>query len=190
MSEDNKITFLPFQAINEFMNDDYRERVISATLGAMTTLTYESRRRIDTITNRIVHIPSFRNSSKAPLSIKIKYVGQSFTKSPELVASILAAWSEANPALKEKIFELLVSRNWILLPIDADRTKLPGFMITWPKGEEFDVLNQAFQKMYSDQNFSSDDISLMVVWLSSRLPYQFVENLFVNNENINKSENT
>jgi hypothetical protein len=62
-------------------------------------------------------------------------------------------------------------------------------MITWPKGEEFDVLNQAFQEMYPDQNFSSDDISLMVVWLSGRLPYQFEENLFVNNENKNKVEN-
>jgi hypothetical protein len=71
------------------------------------------------------------------------------------------------------VYDLLVARGWELLPPEADRTVLPGFLTKWPKGETFEVLNEVFLKMYPGTQASDDDISLMVVWLSGRLPYQF-----------------
>jgi hypothetical protein len=91
------------------------------------------------------------------------------------VAAILAAWTEAHAALKEKVQALLEARQWEILPIDADRTKLPGFITIWPRGENFEVINQAFKEMYPDTEVSDDDVSLMVVWISGRLPYQFTD---------------
>jgi hypothetical protein len=72
------------------------------------------------------------------------------------------------------VYDLLVSRDWKVLPPDADRTKIPGFLTRWPKGEDFDVLNKAYAEKYTESQASGDEVSLMVVWISGRLPYQLV----------------
>ena len=55
---------------------------------------------------------------------------------------------------------------------------MPGFMLEWPKEDSFEILIDSFREKYPDYALSDDDISLMVVWLSNRLPYEAVENLF------------
>jgi lauroyl/myristoyl acyltransferase len=77
--------------------------------------------------------------------------------------------------LRENVYTLLQARGWEILPKDAERAKLPGFITVWPHGENFEVLNQAFKEMYPEATASSDDVSLMVVWIGGRLPYQFTE---------------
>jgi hypothetical protein len=62
-----------------------------------------------------------------------------------------------------------------VLPVEAYRTKLPGFLNRWPKAEQFDVLDEAFRAAHPETASSKDDISLMVVWISTRLPYELVE---------------
>jgi hypothetical protein len=69
------------------------------------------------------------------------------------------------------VYDLLVEKGWEILPAEANRAKLPGFMTIWPKGQDFEALNQAFHQKYPAVETSSDDISLMVVWVSGRLPY-------------------
>ncbi len=39
------------------------------------------------------------------------------------------AWSELHLELRQQIYDMLVERKWELLPVDTDRTKLPGFLI-------------------------------------------------------------
>jgi hypothetical protein len=68
---------------------------------------------------------------------------------------------------------MLQNRKWELLPMEADRTRLPGFITVWPKGEDFEALNQAYAEAHPDAPAESNDIALMVVWLSARLPYSF-----------------
>ena len=41
--------------------------------------------------------------------------------------------------------------------------------------ENFDVLNAAFTDKYPDFLADNNDVSLMIVWLSGRLPYSSVE---------------
>jgi hypothetical protein len=102
-------------------------------------------------------------------------MAQSFEKNPNLVASVLSAWAELHAQLREEIFILLEERGWDLLPLQADRKKLPGFFTTWPKAESFESLNQAYTEKHTDSPYNSDEISLMIVWVSSRLPYDLVE---------------
>lgn len=163
--------FLPFHAINEFMRPDFRLAVVRSALQPAENISGESRGRLDQLTRKLVNVPGFRNSAKAPLSLRIKPTAEAFEKSAPLVAAILSAWSAARPELAGQVHQLLVERGWEVLPVDADRTKLPGFMMHWPKGDEFAVLAEAFKNAYPESTAIDDEISLMVVWLSTRLPY-------------------
>jgi len=62
-----------------------------------------------------------------------------------------------------------------LLPVDADRAKLPGFLVRWPQKDSYDVLDAAYAEAYPDAKTETDDLRLMVVWMSGRLPYEMVD---------------
>ena len=170
--DDQEIPFFPCHAINEFMRPDFRLSMIRTTLQALPQLDESLRAPIDRLTRQTVKVPGFRNSAKAPASLKAKPMVDTFEKNPELVAAILSAWSQAKPELRQQVYDLLSERGWELLPPEADRTQMPGFQTTWPKGEDFEVLNAAYKEAYPDSSESNDEISLMVVWLSGKLPYQ------------------
>ena len=172
---EKKVSFLPFHAINEFMTSEYRLEVVRSTLSALPGLPEKYQSPINKLTGRLVKIPGFRHSLKAPAPLRIKPTVEAFEKSPDLVAAILSAWAEAHAELLENVYTLLQARGWDILPIDAERLRLPGFITVWPHGENFEVLNQAFKDMYPEAAASSNDVSLMVVWISGRLPYQFTE---------------
>jgi hypothetical protein len=171
--DDQTVEFLPFHAVNEFMRNDYRLEVIRDTLGALSALPDDFRIPIDQLTRSIVQVPGFRNSAKAPLGKRVKPTAEAFEKSPQMAAAILSAWAEAHPDLRQQVYDLLVDRQWEVLLPEADRTQLPGFMITWPKGEDFEQLIKAFTEKHPAVEVNHDDVSLMVVWVSARLPYQF-----------------
>lgn len=173
--KDKKAQLLPFHSINEFMRNDYRLAVIRTTLSNLSDLPGNFRAPIDRLTKKVVKVPGFRNSSKAPNLVKVVPMAEAFEKDPELVAAILNAWAELHPELRQQIYDLLVERGWDILPLEADRPKLPGFFVHWPKGEDFETLNQAFAEKYPEVKANSDDTSLMVVWVSTRLPYQMVD---------------
>ena len=176
MTDDQKqAQFLPFHAINEFMRSDFRYEVIRSALQAVEAAG-ENRARLDQLTRKHVSVPGFRNSAKAPLGLRVKPTAEAFEKSPQLVAAILSAWAAARPELASRVHQLLTERDWKILPLEAERSKLPGFLTHWPKGEDFETLVQAYQAAFPDANETSDEISLMVVWLSDRLPYDLDEN--------------
>ncbi len=168
-----EIEFLPFHAINEFMLDDYRVSVIQKVFKSQEFLPVDQKNAINQMVKKYFVISGFRNSSVAPIGLKVKEALKSFERNPEVVARILMAWSELNLELRQKVYDMLNSRGWELLPPETDRTKLPGFLISWPENETYEVLGQAYCEMFPDgKDVSENDIRLMIVWLSGRLPYQ------------------
>jgi hypothetical protein len=172
---DQKASFLPFHALSEFMRDDYRLEIVRTTLSALPGLPPEFNAPIERWTKKVVQVPGFRNSAKAPSALRVRPTAEAFGKSHDLAAAILSAWAALHPDLRQRVFDLLSSRNWELLPVDTDRSKLPGFFTRWPKGEDFEVLNDAYTTAYPDLHDSTDDVSLMTVWVSARLPYELEE---------------
>jgi hypothetical protein len=170
--DDEKTQFLPFHAINEFMRDDYRAKVIRSTLNALSTLPPEYREPVDRLIRRNVQVPGFRISTKAPVTLRQKPTIDAFVKNPQMAAAILSAWAEVHTGLRSQIHELLTTRGWEILPSEADRTQLPGFIPSWPKEEDFENLTFAFKEKYPSTDASDDDINLMAVWVGGRLPYQ------------------
>jgi hypothetical protein len=183
-----KVAFLPFHAINEFMRDDFRLSVIRAVLNNISNLSDETQNKLNKQINKHIKIPGFRNPAKSPSPLKLIPTIKAFEKNPDLVAAFLSAWVEGKSELKENIYGLLKLRNWLfyedkynikdilndwrILPIDTDRTLLPGFYSIWPKGENFDLLYEAYSGLYPGTDDSIDTVSLMIVWISMRLPYQ------------------
>lgn len=168
----SKVEFLPFSAINMFMRPDYRLEVVHQVFNRMYESPEEVRATFNRYIKKYVMVPGFRNSSAAPAALKIKPYISAFESQAEVAAFTLAVWARVNSSLVDKVFDLLIARGWELLPKDVDRTKLPGFLTTWPKDESFEAVNQAFNEKYTEITYNRDDISLMAVWLSGRLPYQ------------------
>jgi hypothetical protein len=186
--------FLPFHAINEYMRPDFRSKVIRETLSAQATLEEHLSNDLNHLVKKYVTVPGFRSSDKAPSLVKVLPTSKAFEKNPDLVAAILSCWTEIQSKLCQQAYALLKERKWPIFPeneelsptvlitdaikewpvfpIKMDRAKLPGFYIHWPKGEDFETLYKTFAELYPDSDASIDKVSLMVVWLSMRLPFQ------------------
>ena len=175
MSEQQQTQFLHFHTINEFMLPDYRQQVLNQVIANLDSLPTDLRSRLNGQIRSHVKVPGFRNSSLAPVSVKVRGAVQAYEQFPQFAAAILAGWCAINEVLARQTFDFLTARGWKLLPLEADRTKLPGFLTRWPKAEQFDVLDEAFKVQYPETTYSNNDISLMVVWLSTRLPYEMVD---------------
>ena len=175
---DNKETaeFLPYNAINEFMVNDYRHTVLHKVLSGLDQLPPSQKSALLGSIRHLFSIPGFRNPAMAPLAIKVRGAVGPFEKSSAFTGQVLAGWSELNSDLMQQVYHMLKDRGWELLPLDADRTKIPGFLTRWPKGETYEVLNKTFSELNPQSPATEDDVRLMVVWVSGRLPYEIVDN--------------
>jgi len=172
--EKSKMEFIPFNAINEFMRTDYRMSLIRSTLLALPDLAPKTQASINKLTKKHVKVPGFRNSAKAPASVKAVAMVKPFEKQPKLVAAIISAWAELNHELRQQIFDILIGFDWKLLPLEANRSRLPGFLMQWPEKEDYDTIYETFTKADPESEYSIDDVSLMAVWISLRLPVEKV----------------
>lgn len=189
-----KTEFLPFHAINEYMRPDFKLKVIRETLTSQATLDKSLVNDLNQKIKKRVTVPGFRNSDKAPALIKVLPTSKAFEKYPDLVVTILSCWTELQSELRDQVYTLLKTRNWPMVqegdgidtdtitldtikvwpifPLKMNRTKLPGFFTHWPKGEDFEALYKNFSELFPDATASIDKVSLMVVWISMRLPFQ------------------
>ena len=167
---DNSAEFLPFNAINEFMRPDFRTRVLQEVFENLPSLPNSDQNSFNKLIRKFLVVPGFRNSTAAPVFLKLKSAGKPFEKNASFTAEVIHHWSQIHVDLREHTYKLLSDLGWTILPVEADRTKLPGFLTVWPKGQDFSTLNTAYREKYPQDNISEDDISLMAVWLSGRLP--------------------
>jgi len=170
--EKPKMEFIPFHAINEFMRSDYRMILLRNTLLALPDLSSRTQASVNKLTKKHVKVPGFRNSAKAPASVKAVAMVKPFEQQPKLVAAILSAWAEANPELCQQIFDILIGFDWKLLPLEANRARLPGFLSQWPEEQDYEAIYDTFAEAYPESEYGIDDVSLMAVWLSLRLPIE------------------
>jgi hypothetical protein len=167
----DKVEFFPFHAINEFMLNDYRLNVIQMVLSSFDDLSSDRRKEINSIIKKHVQVPGFRTSTQAPPKVKAKASVSTFERRPDYVAQILQGWADLHRPLADKVYEFLTSREWEVFPVEMDRTELPGFMVTWPAGETYDVLGDAFAEANPGYPVEENDLRLMIVWLANRLPF-------------------
>lgn len=171
------VKYLPFNAVNEFMRDDYRLTILHEVLGHAESAAGEKRKELSKFVARYVKIPGFRNSNMAPAGLKAKNSPSLFQQSADFAALVMEIWSTLHPELKSIVWNELNDRGWKPEPLEKDRSELPGFQIHWPKEDSFESFHKKIKELRSDLSESEDDISLMVVWVGNRLPYDlFVDN--------------
>ena len=175
MVNDKKAQFIPFHAVNEFMRDDYRLSILQEVMSHLEDCNKDKIMRVNRLFVKGVQIPGFRNSSLAPVAVRIKHCVGLFEKSHEFAALMIECWSERHRGLKQAVWQLLDARNWKPFPIEVDRTQLPGFMVNWPKGDTFDQFIKSITESNPELNESDDNISLMVVWVGNKLPYNLFD---------------
>lgn len=193
----NQIQFYPFHAINDFMRPDFRLSIIRDVLTNSAEIPSDQAAALMHITKRSIKVPGFRNSEKAPAIVKVMPLAKAFENNPELVRVILSAWAELHNDLATQILTLLKTRNWafveekeektyfsqaadmvdkwLVLPLNVDRNRAPGFYPKWPKGEDFETLYNTFVELFPGSEASFDQVSLMAVWLTLRLPFEIGE---------------
>jgi hypothetical protein len=175
MSEEKKqMQFIPFHAINEFMRNDFRVILLRSTMQALPELPPKNQASINKLTKKYVKVPGFRNSAKAPASVKAVGMVKAFEKEPKLVAAVISAWAEANTELRTQIYDILSGFGWKLLPPEANRTRLPGFLTEWPEEEDYEMIYDTYTEAHPEGEYSIDEVSLMAVWISLRLPVEKV----------------
>ncbi|MEN6522950.1 MAG: hypothetical protein ABFD14_04415 [Anaerolineaceae bacterium] len=165
-----QIQYLPFHAINEFMLTEYRQQVINSVFHDIENLSGASRGKLNSLVKQQLQVPGFRNASQAPSGVKARYAVKAFEKSTEFAAQVLQCWSELHSELAQDVYAILQENSWEILPVDTNRTVLPGFIPSWPEGETYDLLDDKYAKRYPEKQVDTNDLRLMAVWLSGRLP--------------------
>jgi hypothetical protein len=174
MSNEKQARFIPFHAINEFMLPEYRLKLVQEVFGNFDRLSEERQSAINRLVKKLVKVAGFRNSTLAPAALKSRASVSAFERSPEMVAQICQAWFELHTDLAAKVVAFLQSRGWEVLPVEADRAVLPGFLTRWPEKDNFVTLDDAFAEAYPEETTHGYDLNMMIVWVSGRLPVELV----------------
>ncbi len=174
MTNDKHARFIPFHAINEFMLPEYRLKLLQEVLSNFDRLSQQRQSAINRLVKKQVKVAGFRNSVLAPSALKSRASVSAFERSPEMVAQICQAWFELHTDLASKVVEFLKTRGWEVLPVEADRSVLPGFLTRWPEKDNFVTLDDAFAQSYPDDSTHEYDLNMMIVWVSGRLPVELV----------------
>jgi hypothetical protein len=110
--------------------------------------------------------------------------------------------------LSEQIFQVLKSRGWFFLeniksPSDLLRSKterlgsaigrteqtcLDSYFLA--QGQEFEAIYETFTQLFPDSVFSLDEVSLMAVWISDRLPCHIQEEVIESDQTRLNSDQT
>jgi hypothetical protein len=171
LSDNKKAQFLPFHAVNEFMRDDFRLTILHEVFQNLEKVNKEQSLQINRLFSKGVQIAGFRNSSQAPLAVKIRHSTSLFERSADFASLIINLWSQLHLILRSDIWQILDKKDWKPLPMEADRSLLPGFRVDWPTGDTFDTFIKAYRENTPDSSESDDNICLMVVWMANKLPY-------------------
>ena len=174
---DHEIEFLPFNALNEFLLTDYRLKLLQEVFANQGSLPNELQADLTRYVKKSVRVQGFRNSTQAPPALKARAAVSPFERSDGFVATVMAAWCYLHHDLAERVIEFLTGRGWKVLPLEIDRTELPGFLTHWPEKDTFEVLDDEFVKAYPDDTTHEYDLNLMISWIWTRLPVELVEDL-------------
>lgn len=174
MNNEKQARFIPFHAINEFMLPEYRLKLLQEVFGNFDRLSDQRQSAINRLVKKHVKVAGFRNSVLAPATLKSRAAVSAFERSPEMVAQICQAWFELHTDLAARVVDFLKTRGWEVLPVEADRSVLPGFLTRWPEKDNFVTLDDAFAQTYPEDTTHEYDLNMMIVWVSGRLPVELV----------------
>lgn len=161
---------LPFKSINVFIERDYLEKVAKNILEGVEKLNKEEQIEFSQNFRKYVSVLGFRNPLRAPLSLQVNAHASAFEEKDEVIPFSLTTWAKVNNDLADKVQSWLKSEGWEGLALAREYEEDNGFVLDWPDDLSFDQVEEKFQKAHPDFEFDRDDLILMVLWITGKLP--------------------
>lgn len=162
--------YLPYKAINVYINEDYLERLLGFIIKHKQDLPKADQIEFANHFKKHVKILGFRKINRAPEALQLKAYLPAFEEKDEVVIFTLSTWTKIKRDFAETVKSWLESQGWENLALERTYEESEGFLKKWPEGLTFDTLVENFQKAHSDLDFNRDDLILMVMWISGQLP--------------------
>jgi hypothetical protein len=162
----------PYKAINVFLERDDLEQLLEMIIKEKDSLTKQDQIEFNNEFRKHVTILGFRNPVRAPISLQVNAYASAFEQKDEVIPFTLSTWTKIQPNLAEKVKIWLEAEGWDELKLERQFEEGEGFIKKWPDDYSFDKLVDEFTKANPDPEFSRNDLILMVLWISGRLPNQ------------------
>jgi hypothetical protein len=162
--------YLPFRAINVFIDDDNLKKTLKDILEHINILPKEDQIAFVNLFKEYVTILGFRNPLHAPLPLQVNAYLKAFEDKDEVIPFTLSTWTKIEPDLAKTVEEWLQSEGWKNLCLQRSFEDSQGFIRDWPDSSTVEDLISDFKKRHPDLEYEDHDLILMALWISGRLP--------------------
>jgi hypothetical protein len=166
----NEVEHLSFKTINVFVERGFLEETLKLILTNLKILSKEDQIEFSQIFKKYVTVLGFRNPKQAPLPLQVKAYATAFEEKEEVIPFTLSTWTKIKGDLANAVVKWLKSENWDDLTLVRNFDEDQGFKNDWPDDLSLDTVIKDFQKDHADMEVSKDDLALMILWVSGRLP--------------------
>lgn len=164
------IETIPFKAINVYINEDYLESVLKSVLTGYKKLSKKAQIEFTVFLRKYVTVLGFRDPSRAPLPLQVNALAKAFEEKDEVVPYVLSTWTKVNKKFTGQVKSWLEDQGLKNLATEREYAEGTGFTQDLPKKYGFDKLEKGYKKDNPESKFDRDDLILMVLWISGRLP--------------------
>ena len=163
-------SLLPLISLNVFLLPDFRREILTTVLYQKDDLSPDNTQELRQAIREFVKISGFRNPLAAPQALQVRAMESPFEKESRFVKAILSSWADINSDLQAKVQAVLPELGFEpndQAPLYPDPEN--AFAVGWPEDLSFEKLADLV-KQKTETDASSNEISLMTVWLTGRLP--------------------
>jgi len=160
----------PYKSINVYIERDFLEGLLESILQGFNELPKEDQLMFVKAFKQHVTILGFRNPLRAPLRLQINAYATAFEENDEVVPFTLTTWAKMKSELAENVNNWLDSEGWKDLALEREYEESQGFSGEWPEALTFDAIAKKFEEAHPKFDFSQDELILMVIWVSGKLP--------------------
>jgi len=163
-------SLLPLISLNVFLLPDFRREILTTVLNQKDNLPPEIKQEFRQAIKEFVKISGFRNPLAAPQALQVRAMESPFEKESRFVKAILSSWADLKLDLGAKVQSVLPELGFEpndQAPLYPDPEN--AFAVGWPEDLSFEKLADLV-KQKTETDASSNEISLMTVWLTGRLP--------------------
>jgi len=166
----SEIEYLPYKAINVFIEREYLDQVLETVLDGKEDLPKEDQISFTKNFKQYITVLGFRNILKAPKRLQVNAFATAFESKNEVIPFTLSTWAKIKAQLASDVKAWLEAEGWENIAVERTFNETEGFLHTWPKDLTFEKIEKDFAKKNPKSEFDRNDLILMVIWLSGKLP--------------------
>lgn len=161
---------LPYKTINVFMEQDYLEEMVGDILTGVKNLDKAEQIAFSQFFKKNVKVLGFRDPTRAPITLQTRALASAFIANDDVIPETLSVWTRIHDADAQKVQTWLSDKGWTGLAVSRAFNESEGFLDDWPEDVTFDQLVDDYRKDHPKDDISRDDLILLILWISGKLP--------------------